>query len=682
MYNINAKSLLARLLAEENINVEFTGTNTASFNVKTRVLTIPILKDDLSNDVITLFIGHEVGHALFTPTDFSDCDIPKCILNILEDIRIEKKIQVRYPGIKREFVSGYAELYNNNFFGTMEFDTHTANFLDKLNLYAKLGLHVQIQFSEEEQYYVDKAMVTETYDDVIEVAKEIYNYLTDISDDSLESADYDFDTEYGEASEFDDTVPNIIESKTHDAYEENYINILSDDVKDVIYLSLDIKDSSSYILSYRDIYNDICKYTASRNRPMSLDYTAFAKFNAQNMSIIQYMINEFNIQRNAKDFRKVNPSKIGDIDPSKLFSYRVSDTIFKNITVTADNKSHGLVLFLDWSGSMAISIHATIVQLLNVVTFCRKLSIPYDVYAFSSNSHIPKNNRHSSIPLPNSINVENVTLFNFLSSSMTDSEFKDMATILLTFDNNSNYYPYDKHTGYCLPDLFTLSRTPLDDTIILSMDIIPKFKKKHRLDKVHTIFLTDGESYPTVSANIKHPKFSTYNGQYEGRKFKSAMVYIRESATKITKRIKDAYTSDKIKSDAKGGIVCKKHTGSSIFVGSTIALFSILKEYIDDNVVVFRIVSAKKHILDYYFTYSSNNVKPTDINKNSYVGINSDFVDKIFLIRGGALGLSDDADYAVDSNYSVKKIATKFSKSMSSKVKNRVFLKEFISMIS
>ena len=55
----NNKSLLAKLMAAENITVQQKNVSTASFDPKNRILTLPILKDSMSEDVTDLFIGHE-----------------------------------------------------------------------------------------------------------------------------------------------------------------------------------------------------------------------------------------------------------------------------------------------------------------------------------------------------------------------------------------------------------------------------------------------------------------------------------------------------------------------------------------------------------------------------------------------------------------------------------------------
>ena len=55
-----AKDLLSRLLASENIEVIHQEVPTAYFDVQRRVLCLPMWKD-MSNDLYDMLIGHEVS---------------------------------------------------------------------------------------------------------------------------------------------------------------------------------------------------------------------------------------------------------------------------------------------------------------------------------------------------------------------------------------------------------------------------------------------------------------------------------------------------------------------------------------------------------------------------------------------------------------------------------------------
>ena len=104
------KESLAKLLATENLIVEHRPVETAQFEVVNRVLTLPTWEHE-SNDVVDMFIAHEVGHALYTPTDDDWLDeVPQMFLNVTEDIRIEKLIKRRYEGLPKTFFKGYQAL--------------------------------------------------------------------------------------------------------------------------------------------------------------------------------------------------------------------------------------------------------------------------------------------------------------------------------------------------------------------------------------------------------------------------------------------------------------------------------------------------------------------------------------------------------------------------------------------
>ena len=136
--NKQSKSILAKLLATENVTVEHGNYQTASFDVKNRVLRLPIWKE-MSGNLYDLLVLHEVGHALFTPEEgMHDAKGHgkgfKSFLNVVEDARIERKIKVKYPGGRRSFIEGYSNLMERDFFGIRNMNLDTLGLIDKINL--------------------------------------------------------------------------------------------------------------------------------------------------------------------------------------------------------------------------------------------------------------------------------------------------------------------------------------------------------------------------------------------------------------------------------------------------------------------------------------------------------------------------------------------------------------------
>ena len=142
------KSQLAKLLATEDIIVEHKMVPSAQFNVQTRVLILP-LWEKASNDVYDMLVGHEVGHALFTPDEewWLDYDVPQNIVNVVEDARIEKLMKRKYLGIAKSFYKGYTELHHQDFFELNGEDVITFNLADRANLYFKIGSILPVSFS-------------------------------------------------------------------------------------------------------------------------------------------------------------------------------------------------------------------------------------------------------------------------------------------------------------------------------------------------------------------------------------------------------------------------------------------------------------------------------------------------------------------------------------------------------
>lgn len=208
MENIQqSKSQLARLLAVENISVQHqAGAKTAWFDVKNRVLTLPVWRE-MSNDLYDMLVVHEVGHALDTPADDwvgaiekisakVDPAKPKAammrikgFMNVIEDARIDKRQKRRFPGSKRNYLAGYKDLIERDFFGTARRDVNAMSFIDRLNIYFKGGVGLGIKFSAEEMPMLKAVENAETFEEVIELTEKIYLWSKNRKDQDQEIQD-------------------------------------------------------------------------------------------------------------------------------------------------------------------------------------------------------------------------------------------------------------------------------------------------------------------------------------------------------------------------------------------------------------------------------------------------------------------------------------------------------------
>tara|TARA_Y100001935_G_scaffold165905_2_gene136592 strand:+ start:11173 stop:13542 length:2370 start_codon:yes stop_codon:yes gene_type:complete len=175
------KSNLAKLMATENITVLHKKIPTAYFDVKNRILACPTFKDEMSSELYDLFMGHEVGHALYTPYEGLHSTLKKNrtlkgYLNVVEDVRIERKIRERYQGLRKSFYKAYNELMDKDFFGIKERDLQELALIDKINLITKCGSRVDIKLTKEEQAFLDASLKCETWEDVVQVANALYEW--------------------------------------------------------------------------------------------------------------------------------------------------------------------------------------------------------------------------------------------------------------------------------------------------------------------------------------------------------------------------------------------------------------------------------------------------------------------------------------------------------------------------
>jgi hypothetical protein len=193
---VPSSSLFAQLLASEKIRVTVDeNASTASFEPHTRVLVLPSWKG-FESDAWYLFIAHEVGHAKFTPGDWMKNPSVTAlqarygvtigqvhsVLNVLEDIRIERLMRVQFQGLSGFFSRGYAELVSRDFFrfGPTMSPARWAKYgiLDKLNLYGKIGSLCGLTLTNANHIkWYNQALKMQTFEDVLSLAGDIIHYV-------------------------------------------------------------------------------------------------------------------------------------------------------------------------------------------------------------------------------------------------------------------------------------------------------------------------------------------------------------------------------------------------------------------------------------------------------------------------------------------------------------------------
>lgn len=696
---IESKSLLAKLMATENLTVEQRSVQTASFDVKNRILTIPTLDKKISSQLYDLFTGHEVGHALYTPLDglmrAKDLSINMNVANVVEDSRIERKIKYKYPGLKNSFAKAYQELMEKDFFGVKDTDMNKLNFLDRINLHCKGGAALRIQFSEEERNILNEVESTESYDEVIDVSKKIVEYmkakieeeekkrLKAKAEDS-ESGDDDYD-EFEETDDFDDgdsseedsdseqdkdsedgeesskkpkvssatdsakdgnqRIEDKIRSFTDENFKKNENRLFESTPDQYLYVNVPETDPKM-VFDHKELWK------LYKNDGHATDAATYLQLRSESNKVVSYLVKEFEMRKNADQLKRATTAKTGDLDMKKLFSYGFSEDIFKKISVVPGGKSHGLVLFLDWSGSMAEHMGNTFKQLINLVLFCKKVNIPYEVYAFADESH----DQYTQTPKAkaNDLALKSYALLNLLSSRMSSLDFTYAASALTAMSGLSRNGAYS-HKPYWM----SMQGTPLNEAIIHAMSIVPDFQKKNKLQVVNTIFLTDGEG-----RDIRE-HFQMQSGYGLRRYFiKAGTLVIRDPLTKHEERINlKVYHQNQ----------------------QTKALIKLLKYRTNSNVIGFYVISSRDYnrkVYSWYPTSTNHEDLKLSFRKDNYTILENSGYDEYYILRSNGLDTDDAGTFEVKENSTSRGIVAAFAKYSGGRFSSRVILNRFIGLIT
>ena len=700
--NYEIKSQLAKLLATEDLVVENRNVETAQFNVETRVLTLPMWKR-ASETVYDLLVGHEVGHALYTPDDWSWEDrIPQQFVNVTEDARIEKLMKRRYPGLSKTFYQGYKEMSDNDFFELDGQDLSKMNLADRINLYCKIGTFVDIPFSDKEMEFVDMVNASETFGDAVLVAELLYKHCKDQiasgeklteaptpdgskgesvdfpqqqmsksesqdSEDSEESDEKDEDDIKEEQNELDSAQSKVdpLEVQTDERFSEGAKELVgnTEGARELGYFETPDFDINNYLISNEQVHQDLDSWWVKELTPLedahgnthvaSFEWAdaEFKKFKKNSQREVNFLIKEFECKKSADAYARAATSKTGVLDCTKLHTYKYNEDLFKKVTTLPDGKNHGLIFLLDWSGSMADYIHDTVKQVFNLIWFCNKANIPFDLYAFTNSYHDRDRKCQNIDWKENTFWLSNdFSLLNLLSSTCKQKDFeKQMLNIWRSVFGMRNYVDYHIHPSY------NLSGTPLNEAICCLHHIIPAFKKNNNLQKVQALILTDGEAN---SMPVAKKYWSSYH-----KKWDTGTAHVHPDLSYLRNR--------------KTGMTYK-FTGE-YFKFTEVFLKDLRATFPDTNFIGFRI-AANRDIYSFVRRYTMLTDKMMkDIKKEKFVTINNSGYTTYFGLVSQSL--SNDVEFDVEEGASKTKIKTAFAKNLKAKSLNKKVLSQFMDLV-
>lgn len=724
--------IATRLLAQENLLINRAPVKTASFDVKRRILTLPMWQN-MTPEIEDMLKAHEVGHALYTDMSLFDKfrkankQIPFSYINIIEDARIEKLMKRKYPGLRKTFTSGYVQLHERDFFGMDRRSIQKALLIDRINIWFKVGYSSGVTFTQAERYLVDKVDRAESVNDVFAVAKQILDYERRIKQekretlfssedfkklleekqedpvDEFDDDDWSNDGVYDEDEEEEDNLPNStapgdfaekdqdptvadeeLEAKTDDAFARN-LDKSADTTTKYVYVGLpDTSVVPAIKYDYKTVHAEISAMLEYRrttpdrygHKDVHLPalYEKFDSFKVETNRVVNYLIKEFEMKKAASDYKRQHVAKTGVLDSRKLASYRIREDLFKQITITKDGQKHGMMFVIDWSGSMVEYLEETVKQLVSLVTFCYRAKIPFEVYAFTDA-------KSNSIEDANIFDAQFNAIRNRdciqLNQQFHMIEFFNSRMTLSEFNRACrNMYVMSCSWAYRVDNRddgfgykYDLNGTPLNESLVWAYNNIGDFKSRHNVEKMTLIKLTDGDGSPF---------YRYYDDQGMNR-------YLSDATLFEGRRIKtEAFLRDPVTK--------KVYAYSTETASATNAICKMIQDRHNCSVVGYHVVGRGRRELAYTvsrYGMAKDSVEQAELaidirkgfNENMFFPVEMDGHDELFFLPNNMKVSNDDLEEDLGS-LSAGQVAKKFSKYLGSKKTSRVLLNRFVSAIA
>ena len=817
-----SKTILARLLAREDLNVVFSpSSDTAYFNGATRTLTLPVW-ENMSDDLHDMLVAHEVGHALHTPEgekeildaihaiDPKGSMEAKFYINIVEDARIEQEIKSEFPGSRKSFAIGYRDLYQRGFFELDSIPMNQRTLADRINIHAKIGFTVEVPFDDYEREILHDVMNAKSWEDVVAMAKAVWEYDGTIgrkkieqaqqgmtspsknpSDDTQEGDSKDMesgdssetgedtsseDMESGDSSETGETGEDTSSEDTGEkgekgdekaaasapskgdketakdensqsptaaetvaefapptapgsarALERNLSGMRNSTALERLYGVLPTPNLENLIVDWKAVHTDLNGWIDGLSpQAQTILNQANTLFNTENAKQVNLMVREFERRRTANAHRRTRTGVRGVLDVNRLHAYKYSEDLFKTYAVTKDGKSHGMVMFVDWSSSMSNVIGDTINQTLSLATFCRKAGIPFEVYGFSS--HNPKNFGKNSDECwsknEGELTAFGLTLLNLLSSKMNRREFENAARNLLALTNyishnefvakafkNVTGNPPSRYSSGWLASIssrvnhYGLGGTPLNAAVLSAYEILPKFRAMTKTQVLTAIFLTDGEATDNVlgavydsTGNSVQEANSAAPGNDIGKRHWSVPVYARHRSSRTYFGVNMRKNDQNYVSPSSVTENLLRNLGE--FTGARVLGFFISQRKWNKMATDRRDKGGYIHVcyeIDKYYRndpYDPNDTTLTekalrDVQAAAKNGIlvipkgPANPYDELYILSSSSMSISEGTDLDdLSSDATLTRIRNAFMKQASSGRTSRVFLNRFIPMIA
>ena len=169
-----------------------------------------------------------------------------------------------------------------------------------------------------------------------------------------------------------------------------------------VYLSLRENPTSNFVADFRqasfDAVQELKRLDADKkardlfnqlSRVYQVELHQFLEDMKENINSLKELSIEgdsyFKRLRNARKMKDTKYRITGKLDSRRLSQYKTAETIFKKKLIRYHETNHGVILFIDYSGSMSLNmVSEAIFQAIIICEFCKRNSIRFEAYLFGA----------------------------------------------------------------------------------------------------------------------------------------------------------------------------------------------------------------------------------------------------------------------------------------------------------
>jgi len=324
---------------------------------------------------------------------------------------------------------------------------------------------------------------------------------------------------------------------------------------------------------------------------------------------------------------------------------------------------------------MCDSIKQTVEQLMNLVWFCQKVNIPYEVYFFSSEIGESTWTRGRSKQGDEVFDykygdavMDKCHLVCVANNRMKKTKLDE--SLMYLWSMGMNYASRYSAGGnldwegdnFGMPSELYLGSTPLNQALVAFNQMIPIFKNKNKIEKMSVITLTDGGANWSFGSTMGDDDKVNHD------------AHGNTPVIKIGKKSYSTKGEKYFRSD--------EYTGLLLDILRTEHQVSTIGFFVTKKIKTWDMDRYINNYKDYQDKENQRLKLRSSMTKNRFASVDHYGYSKYFLLNGKKMNIENTNLDSINDNMKSGGIAKVFKKSMKGRITSRILLNQFIQEVA